>query len=310
MKSKSIEEFYQEISEDSSTETSSLLPKDIQKEIGHFNVFSIKELYERLKDKSFMPYDRRAYFKISLIKGKNRVEYADRIIEIEKFALLFATPKIPYHYIPQDTEEQSGHFCVFTSEFLTKDKSGIELDKLPIFQADAYPVFQLTEEEVIAIELIFNKIHQEINSDYVYKYDLIRNYVAELIHIGQKLQPVTALYSKHNSAARVSSLFVELLERQFPIESPRQRLELKSAKDFAARLSIHVNHLNKVLKENTGKTTTELISDRLIHEAKILLKETDWNISEIAYSLGFEELAHFSNFFKKQTTLSPVSFRV
>ena len=310
MKSKSIEEFYQEISEDSSTETSSLLPKDIQKEIGHFNVFSIKELYERLKDKSFMPYDRRAYFKISLIKGKNRVEYADRIIEIEKFALLFATPKIPYHYIPQDTEEQSGHFCVFTSEFLTKDKSGIELDKLPIFQADAYPVFQLTEEEVIAIELIFNKIHQEINSDYVYKYDLIRNYVAELIHIGQKLQPVTALYSKHNSAARVSSLFVELLERQFPIESPRQRLELKSAKDFAARLSIHVNHLNKVLKENTGKTTTELISDRLIHEAKILLKETDWNISEIAFSLGFEELAHFSNFFKKQTTLSPVSFRV
>lgn len=310
MKSKSIEEFYQEISEDSSTETSSLLPKDIQKEIGHFNVFSIKELYERLKDKSFMPYDRRAYFKISLIKGKNRVEYADRIIEIEKFALLFATPKIPYHYIPQDTEEQSGHFCVFTSEFLTKDKSGIELDKLPIFQADAYPVFQLTEEEVTAIELIFNKIHQEINSDYVYKYDLIRNYVAELIHIGQKLQPVTALYSKHNSAARVSSLFVELLERQFPIESPRQRLELKSAKDFAARLSIHVNHLNKVLKENTGKTTTELISDRLIHEAKILLKETDWNISEIAYSLGFEELAHFSNFFKKQTALTPISFRV
>jgi AraC-like DNA-binding protein len=143
----------------------------------------------------------------------------------------------------------------------------------------------------------------------VYKYDLIRNYVAELIHFGQKLQPVTALYSKHNSAARVSSLFLELLERQFPIESPRQRLELKSAKDFATRLSIHVNHLNKVLKENTGKTTTELISDRLIHEAKILLKETDWNISEIAFSLGFEELAHFSNFFKKQTAMTPMSFR-
>jgi AraC family transcriptional activator of pobA len=309
MKLKSIDEFYEDISGDSGAETNSLLPKDIQKEIGHFNVFNIKELYERLNDKSFMPYDRRAYFKISLIKGKNRVEYADRIIEIEKFALLFATPKIPYNYVPLDSE-QSGYFCVFTSEFLTKDKSGIELDKLPIFETDTYPVFQLTESEVVEIDLIFKKIHQEINSDYVYKYDLIRNYVAELIHFGQKLQPVTALYSKHNSAARVSSLFVELLERQFPIESPRQRLELKSAKDFAARLSIHVNHLNKVLKENTGKTTTELISDRLIHEAKILLKETDWNISEIAYSLGFEELAHFSNFFKKQTTLSPVSFRV
>jgi AraC-like DNA-binding protein len=290
-------------------EANALLPNGIQKEIGHFNVFNIKELYERLKGKSCMPYDRRAYYKISLIRGKNRVEYADRIIEIEENAILFATPKIPYNYLPLD-KEQSGHFCVFTAAFLSKDKIGMDLDKLPIFQTDGYPVFQLTDEETIAIDLIFKKIHQEINSDYVYKYDLIRNYVAELIHFGQKLQPITALYSKHNSAARVSSLFVELLERQFPIESPRQRLELKSAKDFAARLAVHVNHLNKVLKENTGKTTTELISERLLKEAKILLKETDWNISEIAYSLGFEELAHFSNFFKKQMALSPLSFRV
>jgi AraC-like DNA-binding protein len=309
MKSKSIDTFYEEISGDCFMEANALLPNGIQKEIGHFNVFNIKELYERLKGKSCMPYDRRAYYKISLIRGKNRVEYADRTIEIEENAILFATPKIPYNYLPLD-KEQSGHFCVFTAAFLSKDKIGMDLDKLPIFQTDGYPVFQLTDEETIAIDLIFKKIHQEINSDYVYKYDLIRNYVAELIHFGQKLQPITALYSKHNSAARVSSLFVELLERQFPIESPRQRLELKSAKDFAARLAVHVNHLNKVLKENTGKTTTELISERLLHEAKILLKETDWNISEIAYSLGFEELAHFSNFFKKQTALSPLSFRV
>ena len=308
MKSISIDEFYEEISSNSFPNPCVLLPNGIQKEIGHFNVFNIKELYETFKGQCNMPYDRRAYYKISLIRGKNRVEYADRTIEIEEQALLFATPKIPYNYVPLDTQ-QSGNFCVFTSEFL-KDKIGIDLDKMPIFQTDGYPVFQLTEEETIEVDLIFKKIHQEINSDYVYKYDLIRNYVAELIHFGQKLQPITALYSKHNSAARVSSLFVELLERQFPIESPRQRLELKSAKDFASRLSIHVNHLNKVLKENTGKTTTELISDRLIHEAKILLKETDWNISEIAYSLGFEELAHFSNFFKKQTAFTPLSFRV
>jgi AraC-like DNA-binding protein len=70
-----------------------------------------------------------------------------------------------------------------------------------------------------------------------------------------------------------------------------------------------VNHLNKVLKENTGKTTTELISSRIAQEAKILLRQTDWNVSEIAYSLGFEEVAHFSNFFRKQTSTSPLGFR-
>ncbi|PXY40789.1 AraC family transcriptional regulator [Flavobacterium cheongpyeongense] len=303
---KSLDSFYKDISKGSMTEPKSLLPNGIQKEIGHFNVFNIRELFERLKGKCCMPYDRRSYYKISLIKGKNTVEYADKVIEIDKQGLLFATPKIPYNYLPQETD-QSGQFCVFTSDFLSK--SGIDLDNLPIFASEGYPVFQLSDEEITEVELIFNKIQKEINSDYAYKYDLIRNYVSELIHFGQKLQPVTALYSKHNSATRVSSLFAELLERQFPIESPHQRLELRTAKDFAERLAVHVNHLNKVLKESTGKTTTELISNRLTSEAKTLLKQTDWNISEIAYSLGFEELAHFSNFFKKQTTLTPLAFR-
>jgi len=99
------------------------------------------------------------------------------------------------------------------------------------------------------------------------------------------------------------------LERQFPVELPNRRLMLRSAKEYAERLAIHVNHLNKVLKENTGKTTTEVIISRITQEAKILLKQTDWTISEIAYSLGFEEVAHFSNFFKKQTAVTPVAFR-
>ena len=84
---------------------------------------------------------------------------------------------------------------------------------------------------------------------------------------------------------------------------------MRTAKDYADRLAIHVNHLNKVLKENTGKTTTGIITNRVAQEAKILLKQTDWNISEIAWCLGFEEVSHFSNFFKKQAAVAPLAFR-
>ena len=72
---------------------------------------------------------------------------------------------------------------------------------------------------------------------------------------------------------------------------------------------MHVNHLNRALKETTQKTTSVLLNHRIAQEAKILLRHTHWNVSEIAHSLGFEETAHFSNFFKKQTQLSPVAFR-
>ena len=297
-----LESFYRD--------TALLVPEGINKEIGHFNVFKIDELMAKIRAerKPAMPYNRRAYYKISVIRGRNKAEYADKVINIEKNALLFATPKIPYNYVPQD-DNQFGYFCVFTDSFLNQSKSGVILEDLPIFKPGGYPVFQLTDDDAEEITAIFKRMYRELSSDYAYKYDLLRNYVLEVIHYGQKLQPATSLYPTHNASTRVTSLFVELLERQFPIESLQQKLALRTAKDYADRLAIHVNHLNKVLKENTGKTTTEIIGDRLVQEAKILLKQTDWNISEIAYSLGFEELAHFSNFFRKQTALSPNAFR-
>lgn len=291
------------------TDISSLVPEGINKELGHFNVFKLDEILARMKNtKSDMPYNRRTYYKISLISGRNRAEYADKVIDIEKNALLFATPKIPYNWLPQD-DRQSGYFCIFTDDFLTKNKGGVTLDELPIYQPAGYPIFQLSDEESEDIAFIFRKMLKELSADYAYKYDLLRNYVLELIHYGQKLQPASAAHPEHNASARVASLFIELLERQFPIESPHQTLNLRTARDYADRLAIHVNYLNRVLKDNTGKTTTELISHRIIQEAKILLKQTNWSISEIAYSLGFEELSYFSNFFRKQTSLAPLAFR-
>ncbi|QEC52997.1 AraC-like DNA-binding protein [Anseongella ginsenosidimutans] len=308
IKSTSLEEFYQQASGFTGKDIHTLLPSGINKEIGHFNVFDISETIQQVKRKQPMPYNRRAYFKISLIRGRNRAEYADKIIDVTKNALLFATPKVPYHWFPLD-ENQAGSFCVFTDAFLIKNKSGVVLDELPIFRSGGYPVFEIDDEKAEEIGRIFKKMREEITSDYEYKYDLLRNYVLELIHYGQKLQPATALRSSQNASSRIVSLFIELLERQFPVESPHQRLMLRSAKEYAERLAIHVNHLNKVLKENTGKTTTEIIAARILQEAKILLKQTDWNISEIAYSLGFEEVPHFSNFFKKQTSVAPLAFR-
>ncbi|WP_118953320.1 helix-turn-helix domain-containing protein [Taibaiella helva] len=308
IKSTSLEEFYQQAANFTGRDIDTLLPPGINKEVGHFNVFDLAKTIEEVKRKSVMPYNRRAYYKISLIRGRNRAEYADKVIDIGKNALLFATPKVPYHWLPLDAQ-QSGSFCVFTDAFLIRNKSGVVLDELPIFRSGGYPVFQISDEEAEELAQVFNKMQKEIASDYAFKYDLLRNYVLELIHYGQKLQPATALYPEHNASARVTSLFIELLERQFPIESPNQKVMLRTAKDYANRLAIHVNYLNKVLKESTGKTTTHLIGSRIAQEAKILLKQTDWNISEIAYCLGFEEVAHFSNFFKKQTSVSPLQFR-
>lgn len=304
METTSVEKFYSEISE----EGSRLFPKGIEKEIGHFNIFNTAEVRKKFTKDGKMPYNRRTYYKISLIKGRNRAEYADKVIEIDQYALLFASPNIPYNYIPMD-ENQGGHFCVFTEDFMLQEKSGLNIVKAPIFQPGGSPIYQLTESQVREVENIFQKMEKEIASDYAYKYDLLRNYLSELIHYGQKLQPASSLYSTSYATERVSSLFMELLERQFPIESTDQKLKLRSPKEFADTLSIHVNYLNKILKDKTNSTTTDLINKRILNEAKILLKQTNWNVSEIGFALGFEEVAHFSNFFKKHEGNSPNTFR-
>ncbi len=296
----SINDFYQR--------NLAALPEGINKEIGHFNVFETEKLFDKTNGTRVMPYSRRAYYKIGWTHGKSRAEYADKVITIQENALLFATPKIPYHWLPEDSN-QTGMFCIFTADFLSHGKSGVLLDELPIFQPGQLPVFQLSDAEVKEIEYIFRKMHKELGTNYKYKYDLLRNLVLELVHYGQKLQPMSALSVAQNASDRISSLFVELLERQFPLESPHQKLALRTAKDYADRLAVHVNHLNKVLKEVTGSTTTEIISNRIIQEAKIMLKQTRWSVGEIAYTLGFDDLANFSNYFKKQTSFTPLAFR-
>jgi len=84
---------------------------------------------------------------------------------------------------------------------------------------------------------------------------------------------------------------------------------MRSASDYASRLNVHVNHLKRVVKDTTGKNTSQIIAERILQEAKILLKHSRWNVSEIGYASGFTEATHFNNFFKKRTMLTPLKFR-
>ena len=113
----------------------------------------------------------------------------------------------------------------------------------------------------------------------------------------------------NNASLRITTQFMDRLERQFPIEHMHASLQLKTAQDFAGLLSIHVNYLNRAVKEITGKSTTRIIAERITAEAINLLKRTDWNVAEIAHALGFEYPNYFSSFFKKATGHVPKFYR-
>ncbi|GAA4316442.1 response regulator transcription factor [Mucilaginibacter gynuensis] len=282
------------------------MPDNLQQGIGHFNVFRLEDCMGDGAVK--ITYSRRDYYKVTLLRGNSRYHYADKSIETSGSTLMFFNPNVPYKW-ESLSENVTGYFCIFTEAFFTEKIRG-SLSELPMFAIGGKPAYLLNEAQDELISNIFNKMLDEIQSDYTYKYDLLRNYATELTHYALKAQPTDTLYQHPDAGSRITSVFTELLERQFPIETPAQRFRLRSAKDFAHNLSVHVNHLNRAIKQTTGKTTTEHISERLLSEAKSLLRHTDWNIAEIGYCLGFEEASHFNNFFKKQTNITPTSFRI
>ena len=272
--------------------------------VGQFNVVPLADL----RDAPPMTFTRRAYHKITLCRGRSQVEYADRAPHIGRNTLFLVTPQVPYRWLPL-AEVPEGYSCLFDDAFLLPARTGVVLAELPIFQPGAYPVWEVAEADCAALEAVFQKMAHELPSRYAYKHDLLRTYLWELIHLVQKLQPAPAPLATHTAAERVATQFTELLERQFPRQSPQPPLRLRTAIDYAHQLAVHVNHLNRVLKETTGYTTTALISRRLVQEAKLLLRQTTWSISEIADSLGFADVAHFCTFFKRHAAQTPGAFR-
>jgi AraC-like DNA-binding protein len=280
------------------------IPENIKNEIGHFNVFQ-HEPIEPGKAKT-IPYKRRDFYKIMLVIGNIKMNYADKVVSINKQALFFSNPQIPYNCENLERIED-GCFCIFNQHFFHKFG---DLNQYAVFQPGGNNIFELTDEQVELIKPIFTKMFAEIKSDYVHKYDVLRNLVFELLHFAMKTQPIAQFDKQQlNASQRISTLFLELLERQFPIDENHSCINLRSASDFASQLNVHVNHLNRALKDTTEKTTSQIIAERFIQEAKILLKHSPWNVSEISYALGFTEVTHFNNFFKKHVQLSPLKFR-
>ena len=253
-------------------------------------------------------YSRKDFFKVNLTTGKFIFHYADKSVETDETFLFCANPHIPYS-CEAVSPNFTGYTCLFTEEFLKLGDRSESFQQSPLFKLGGTPILKLDKEQKEFISSVFKRMLAEQSTDYAYKGELIRNYINLIIHEAVKMQPSEPQANGKGAAERITTVFFEQLERQFPIESMERPLELKTAQDYANQLHVHVNYLNSAVKKVTGKPTTAHVADRIISEAKALLQHTDWTIAEIAYALGFEYPTYFNNFFKKKTGQIPKSIR-
>lgn len=253
-------------------------------------------------------YTRKDFYKISLITGHATYHHLGQtyLIEPGTCALVFTNREVPYKW-EIHTGSCSGYSCMFTEDFLplhTHRRPG----DWAVFDGYSPAVYQLNKQKQQEFTLLFQKMLTEQSSSYKHKYDLQFLYVLECIHMAMKLETIVTPPAK-STATPLAEAFKALLSGQFPLVSPLHHLELRTAQDFADRLAIHTNSLNRALKTATGSTTTQWIQGRIMQEASALLLYSNWSISQISNCLGFDEPTHFTQVFRKHSGQTPSAFR-
>jgi AraC family transcriptional regulator len=86
-------------------------------------------------------------------------------------------------------------------------------------------------------------------------------------------------------------------------------LQPVSLTDLAARVEVDPSHLARTFREHFGCTMSDYVRGLRVEHARRALLGTSKTLSEIAYSTGFADQAHFSRVFKQHTGVSPGAYR-
>jgi len=140
-----------------------------------------------------------------------------------------------------------------------------------------------------------HKLHKEKSPIII---NLLKTIISKLDDIKQKQFPCQKTY--HYS--------IDSFDR-FQLLLDKHILEHKKVSFYAEKLHITPRKLGETIKSILNKTTTEVISSRLLIECKRQLIYSNNSISETAYELGFEDNSYFTKFFKKMTNMTPKEYR-
>lgn len=211
---------------------------------------------------------------------------------------VFLMPTNQITSTPYISKDIKGFYCHFNLSLL----EGLipYFERLSIFQGNQV-VVDLSEEKIASIWTKLEDLWSLSNIDLKHKKaQLALNLMTVLFEIENHI-PVKTERRNVSASERITADFKKLLN--IHIRS------LKKVGEYAGLLNISPNHLNKCVKIESGKSANQWILDTLLLESKSLLIQSNSSISEISFSLNFDDPSYFSRFFKASTGLSPLQYR-
>lgn len=207
------------------------------------------------------------------------------------------------------SEETGGHFCLIHPRYFEHDADHVlHLFKNYPYFKPSKAVIQLSASQSDTVNQHFEFILKEERTDNKDKKQALLLHLQMILVEAQRAGKNLVDVHVPESYSYIYG-FLSLLESAFQVNGRESIVKIKTASEFADQLNVHPNYLNSLVKEHTGKTLRAHIQERLLYEAKSLLIQTDWDINNISYDLGFSGHAAFTSFFKKKAHISPSLFR-
>lgn len=269
-----------------------------------FSIRRLEEMYHQLDGKPTVPH-RHDYYNIYYIeegRGTHVVDFTQYKVEDQQ--LYFLLPGQMHRLTFDDLPK--GRVVSFTEAFLIANSIPDNLIN-DIYLFNDYgqsPPLPVHESSVAIYASLFDQIELFSASLEKYTHEAVGALVKLLLiqsnnHCSLKKEEDPQFLETTN---RLLRSFKQLLNKHY--------VEYHQVSDYADKLSVTPDYLNKTVKSITGKSAKEHIQSKLITEAKRSLIFSGQSNKELAYSLGFEESAHFTNFFKKNTGITPTEFKV
>ena len=268
-------------------------------DIPEFFVFRFDELSNDSALK--MPPYQKDFYQVTLILNPENAaaDIDDQSNQQLENTLYFLSPDHIFSW--ERTAKTSGFVVYFKAEFLDFFRGNFKTE-FSLFELSSENFIKLIKEEVQGIVIDFEKLYNEYYTPNSYRDQILQSSLLSLLFKCKSIETNRGIQLKKRSRKEdLTFRFQNLVSNSF--------IKHKKVIDYAELLNTSSNSLNLAVKSVLGRTAKDVISERIIQEAKRLLKYSSDDISELSYTLGFDEPTHFIRFFRKMTSTTPKEYR-
>jgi len=235
--------------------------------------------------------------------GKIKADFND--YDFVQNTLFAFSPYQPFMFFP--AENIRGIAVQFHPDFFCIHKHQAEVACNGVLFNNVYqpPFITIDEASSGTLNSLLEQMKLEMQNAAMAQYEILVSYLKIFLITTSRIrtaqQPEVSAMIKDIKQPFVLLDLKDAIEKHFKTKH--------SASDYANVLHISAKALAKLTKMYCNKTLTDLISERIIIEAKRELYLTNKAVKEIAYELGYEDEYYFSRFFKTNTDVSPQLYR-